>query len=255
MPRLLRLIVMSVLSVALAVAVLPALQADTASAAAKAVHKIKLSPTKVKAVKLVAKARINAMNQSGSVMNYVQMRKVFGKSKHGVSWRRQMAAGARQAGTRITHLSAAENRRVEKIRQKAWPCTACLAAQSDTARRLEPPSDACGEGVSKHVKHDPLLNKKWQYSHYFNSCETNELIAGASTCVLWAGVASGLAFIPGAKQVGAALAIVSTVCGTDVIWLTVAQNNSLKHAIIIRYGVWMNQPKGAAVRDAGYFSQ
>ena len=42
----------------------------------------------------MAKARINAMNQSGSVMNYAKMRKVFEKSKHGVSWRRQMAAGA-----------------------------------------------------------------------------------------------------------------------------------------------------------------
>ena len=58
-------------------------------------------------------------------------------------------------------------------------------------------------------------------------------------------------YIPGAKQVGAALAIVSTVCGTDVIWLTVANKNSPKHAIIIRYGVWMNEPRGAAVRDAG----
>ena len=92
MSRVLRLIVTSLLSIALAVAVLPALDADTALAATKGIHKIKLSPTKVKAVKLMAKARINAMNQSGSVMNYAKMRKVFEKSKHGVSWRRQMAA-------------------------------------------------------------------------------------------------------------------------------------------------------------------
>jgi hypothetical protein len=255
MSRLLRLIVTSLLSIALAVAVLPALDADTALAATKGVHKLKLSPTKVKAVKLMAKARINAMNQSGSVMNYAKMRKVFEKSKHGVSWRRQMAAGARQAGTHITHLSAAENRRVEKIRQEAWPCQACLVAQSADGSMLDPPSDTCGEGESKFVKHTPLLNGKWQYSHYFNSCETNDLIAGASTCVLWAGLASGLAFIPGSQQVGAALALVSVICGTDAIWLSAARDNSAKHAVIIRYGKWMNQPKGAAVRDAGYFSQ
>ena len=147
-----------------------------------------------------------------------------------------MAAGARQAGPKIKHISAAESREIEKIRQKAWPCTAYLLANSDSAQRRNPPSDTCGDGVSKHVTHDPLLNKKWQFSHYLNSCETNELIGAASTCVLWAGVASGLAFIPGAKEMGAALALASAICGTDVIWLTVAQNNSDIRAIVIRYG-------------------
>jgi len=259
MPRLIRRFVAGLVSLGLALAVLPALQAnvaqaDTAVAAAKGVHRIKLSPTKVKAVKLIARARVKAMNKSGSVMNYTKMRKVFKGKKHGTSWRRQMAAGARQAGTKIKHISAKESREVEKIRKKAWPeCTACLLA-NDAAKR-EPVSDSCGKGVSKHVRHDPLYKKKWQYSHYLNSCETNVLIGASSTCVLWMGVASGLLFIPGFKALGAATAVGSALCGTDVIWFTVAQNNSDIRAIVIRYGKWINQPKGAAVRDAGYFSQ
>lgn len=259
MSRLIRLIVAGLLSIGLAVAVLPALQppvaqADTTVAAAKAVHRVKLSPTRVKAVKLIARARVDAMNKSGSVMNYAKMRKVFKGKKHGTNWRRQMAAGARQAGTKITHISAAESREVERVRKEAWPgCPACLLA-SDSAKR-EPPSDSCGEGVSKHVTHNPLLHKKWQFSHYLNSCETNELIGASSTCVLWAGVASGLLFIPGAKALGAATALASAFCGTDVIWFTVAQNNSDIGAIIIRYGKWINIPKGGAVRDVGFFSQ
>jgi hypothetical protein len=258
MPKLIRLLVTSLLSLVLAVAVLPTLQTDRASAvgAPGSIHKIKLSPTKVKVVKLMAKARVHAMNQSGSVMNYTKMRKVFGKSRLGVSWRRQMAAGARQAGTKITHLSAAESRQIEKIRQRAYPCRLCLLTRSsDQSRPLSPPSDTCGNGESKLVHHRPLLHRKWQYSHYFNSCETNDLIAGASTCVIWAGLASGLAFVPGPKALGAALALVSAICGTDAIWLANARDNSAVGAIIIRYGQWRNQPKGSAVRDAGYFSQ
>jgi hypothetical protein len=185
---------------------------------------------------------------------------VFATGKYHVDWRRQMAAGARQTGTKITHVSAAENRQIEKIRQQAYPCLVCrpsASAQSlggSAGSLLSPPSDTCGDGVSKFVVHKPLLDGKWQYSHYLNSCETTNLIAGQSTCIIWAGFASGLAFIP-SKQLGGALALISVICGTDVIWLTAAQSNSSQHAIIIRYGKWRNQPKGAAVRDAGYFPQ
>lgn len=255
--------VIVLLSVALAVLGLPVLRAGDAEAAPNYVHGQRLSAPQMQASDLVGRARDYAMNTSGSVMNYAKMRTSFAAAPNSVeaSWRRQMAAGARQAGTRITNISAAENAEVEKVRRWAYPCRVCKVEASHPVAAESPLSEAqrvaCtnGRGVTKYVRHATLLARKWRYSSYLNSCSTNVLIAQQATCLVIAGAVSALAVVPGGQPVGAAAGLAAAVCTVDITWLIVARDNSRYGAIIIRYTDWRNSPKSGAVRDCGYYPQ
>jgi hypothetical protein len=64
---------------------------------------VTLSSTEWKAAKKARDARNKAISANGTAMDYRKMKTVFGtKNKMQVDWRRQMAAGYRQAGGRIT---------------------------------------------------------------------------------------------------------------------------------------------------------
>lgn len=57
--------------------------------------------------KYATKARNHAISSSGKSMDYRKMKRVYGKHS---AWRRTTAAGFRQAGGEITHISKAGDR-------------------------------------------------------------------------------------------------------------------------------------------------
>lgn len=251
MTRRIRSLIIGLLALATSIVVLPVLTAATAEAAA--VHKsVRPSYAQMLAMDYVGRGREYAMTTDGSVMNYAKMITVYRGASY--NWRRQMAAGARQAGTRITNISSAELREIDKIRSASFSCTSCRNAGE--ARPIQKRADCTnGQGVTAYRHHQPLLDNKWEYSSYLNSCDTHVLIALKSTCAVFAGVVASLAFIPGGQPIGAGAGLAAAVCTADIIWLSVARDNGRFAATIIRYTPWRSSPKSGSVRDCIYGSQ
>lgn len=182
MPKIVHALLCGIVAVGLAIGVI----APAPSAAAIEVKGVTLSAAQWKAATLAVKARNSALNASGSKMNYRKMKIVFGtKSAARVSWRRQMAAGFRQAGGRIVYISKAENAAVERVRKSIYQNRLphrMLSAEADSVNFR-----ASCRGLSGTVVKG---NTTWQY---LNSCEVVDILWAWGGCVAVMGAISHFA--------------------------------------------------------------
>ncbi len=256
-----RIVLLTVMSLLLAVAPLGGLP-QTAEASV-ATRKVELSAAERAFIGRAGVARDHAMNTAGTVMNYAKMRTAFAPApnQYEVSWRRQMAAGARWGGARITNISSAENAAVNAIIRANFNnggCPQCRSDQPPGDRMLmkDPPSPSCGTGRSATVT--TPNGERWKQTVFLNSCQTNNLLAGYETCALYVGLFATSVFVKD-KSVGTAIGLFAAICGTYRIWLGTARDNSDVRAIGIRTGkpydvVGPNGNRRTFV-DTQYFSQ
>lgn len=187
---------------------------------------VRLTPTQWKAAKLARDARNKAMRADGMAMDYRRMKTIFGtKSKTRIGWRREMAAGFRQAGGRLTHISKAEARLVERRRRQIYASDALLARDQSSTRRKPDPGGDCKGRTGTVVK------GKTSYQ-YLDSCEVIDLTYAWGTCASTMG-AIGF-FASSSKRVSWPAYLIGAFC---VYWageLARAAAKSDDHAIYIQ---------------------
>jgi len=188
------------------------------AAPAPTTHHPRVSVTQYKAMKKVVRVKRKA---HGRTLDYREAKKEFGKK---VSWRRQFAAGWKLSGGKLTHVSKAETKAIEKVRRAKQPPTPGAAA----LHLLQAAPNCQGR-----VGHELHPNTDYYHWDYFNSCQTNKLIRNFSWCVGGAGLIAGMLGNPG---VGAIMALFIGICGGAVGWISTAQANSDVSAIIVKNG-------------------
>ncbi len=186
---------------------------------------VTLSATQWKAAKLVTSTRNSAVSKGGGTMDYRKAKKIFATNKiYGTDWRRQMAAGYRQTGGKILHISKAENKKVEAVRKKLYGKKKARLL-SDTPVRAFGPHCTGKSGkvvINKHESHT-----------YFNSCQTNDIAYAWAGCVATMGaVIKWLAKKVPQAEIPAYL--VGGFCTLELGTVKRAQENSGVKAIFVR---------------------
>jgi hypothetical protein len=157
-------------------------------------------------------ARSVANSTKGRTLDYKFARKKFGS--HYI-YRRQFAGSWVAAGGSIKNISAAERKKVYKYRIRARVSSAAISAKAgnctgDTA------FFSFGSGSSSY--------------HFFDSCATNNLKANLTFCMTGAGFTAALFRHEG---VSVSVSILIAACGVSSTWISTAQSNSAKNAIVI----------------------
>ncbi|MCW2804311.1 MAG: hypothetical protein JWN06_2528 [Propionibacteriaceae bacterium] len=194
--------------------------------AGSAPSRVTLSATQWRAAGYVTKARNYAVSAKGSTMNYTKMKKVFGtKNSLLVDWRRQMAAGFRQAGGRITHISKAEKKKIEAKRKKVYGKRKPLAGAA-VSGMVSPTSSPCLGRSGKAIVNRNETHK------YYNSCETKDLE------YYWGGCVLAMAFIgkftEKAKKIDLPRYLIGSFCGFEAAQIKRAADRSSTGSIYLR---------------------
>lgn len=185
-------------------------------------------------VQYAAKARIDAMNNPGTVMNYAKMRTVFAPvpNKWEVSWRRQMAAAARAQGARISKISSGESAALDDLIVSKYgsSCPKCRIFKNDSSQR-DGTNCSGREGLVETPR-----NPKWVSTYYWNSCQTNDLklfFFGCAWLVGGVAAASTLTGVPGLPVI---IGIFAGMCSFQEKYIDTVQSNSRYNAIGQRSG-------------------
>lgn len=186
---------------------------------------VTLSTTQWKAVKLVTKARNDAVTPGGASMDYAKVKRIFAVNKtYGTDWRRQMAAGYLQAGGRITDISKVEKAKVNAMRKKMYG----KKRVSGAARSLKDLSPYC-TGKSGKV----VVNKHESHTNY-NSCQTDDLVDLWTGCMGLMGSAVALATKKKVPKLAIPAYVIGVFCAAERKVLTRAQRQSKDRAVYIR---------------------
>lgn len=236
MPRFTRALTAILVSLGLAMTLLVAAPQPASAIEVKGVT---LSSTQWRAGVLSARARNTAMNARGTQMNYRKMKTVFGtKNAMQVSWRRQMAAGFRQAGGRIVYISKAENRQVEAMRKRIY--------RNRSPHRIGTTVDRAAFKVTCKGRTGTVVRGNYTYQ-YLNSCEVIDLLWAWGGCVSAMGA---LGFVAGGeKRVSWPAYAVAAICGYQAGVIAKEAQKSANGAVYIRtYKQEAYQPYPGQVR-------
>lgn len=181
-------------------------------------------------VQYAARARIDAMNNPGTVMNFAKMRRVFAPvpNKWEVSWRRQMAAGARAQGTRISNISSAESAAVNIMISQVYgsTCPKCRTLKNESVRRD-------GTNCSGREGLVTTTDERWVSIQYYNACQTNDLKMLLRVCAVSVGVVAGASAISG-PTLPVIIGMMAGACELEREYVDTVQSNSRYNAIGVR---------------------
>ncbi|SDS20705.1 hypothetical protein [Microlunatus soli] len=176
---------------------------------------LKINGTQWKAVKKAQ--QIYSANNSYT-LDYRIVQKYYHGTGHDTEWSHKFAAGWMQTGRSITHLPSKARSQINAYRVKVFGGVdpTVVAKRAPNCRGITGHRDYPSQGIT---------------SYYYNSCDTNNVIAGAGACL------PIVAYIAG-KVKGWPAAVIAGImvfgCAVTGASVTAAKSNSSLGAIIVQ---------------------
>jgi len=149
----------------------------------------------------------------GKVLDYRKSKKHW--ARH-TTYRRQFAGAWIAAGGKVTHISKAERKRVNR-----WVLRA-KGTHSSTAGLTTQARNCTGDTVYYRIG---AVNY-----YFYDSCKTNDFKRNVAFCMTGAGFAAAAFPNPG---VAVSMALLIAGCAATGSWISTAQENSDKNAILV----------------------